>query len=87
MEFGQVIEYNQGKIFIQNHAENETGRLVPDLYLFFKKALYEAKARIRKNVFACLFSVHNVIVLSARCEKLYLIKLRFDRCFSHHRAA
>ena len=86
MEFGQVIEYNKRKIFIQNHAENETGRLVPDLYLFFKKALYEVKASIRKNVFACLFSVHNIIILSARYEKLYLIKLHFDRYFSNHRA-
>ena len=30
--------------FFQYHAENEAGRLVPDLFLFFKKALYEAKA-------------------------------------------
>ena len=28
----------------RNHAENEAGRLVPDLFLFFKKALYELKA-------------------------------------------
>ena len=27
-----------------DHAENETGRLVPDLFLLFKKALYEVKA-------------------------------------------
>ena len=29
--------------FFKNHAENELGRLVPDLF-FFQKALYEAKA-------------------------------------------
>ena len=28
----------------ENHAENEAGRLVPDLFLFLKKALYEVKA-------------------------------------------
>ena len=28
----------------KNHAENEAGGLVPDLFLFFKKALYEVKA-------------------------------------------
>ena len=28
----------------KNHAENEAGRLVPDLFLFFKIALYEIKA-------------------------------------------
>ena len=27
------------------HAENETGRLVPDLILLFRKALYKVKAR------------------------------------------
>ena len=30
--------------FFKNHAENEAWRLVPDLFLFFKKALYEVKA-------------------------------------------
>ena len=30
--------------FFENHAGNEAGRLVPDLFLFFKKALYEVKA-------------------------------------------
>ena len=25
-------------IFFENHAENEIGRLVPDLFLFFRKA-------------------------------------------------
>ena len=28
----------------KNHAENEAGRLVPDIFLFFKKALYKVKA-------------------------------------------
>ena len=36
MKFYQLIDYN--------HAENETGRLVPDLFLFSEKALYEVKA-------------------------------------------
>ena len=30
--------------FFKNNAENEAGRLVPDLFLFFEKALYELKA-------------------------------------------
>ena len=25
--------------FFKNHAENEAGKLIPDLFLFFKKAL------------------------------------------------
>ena len=36
MKFGQLIEYNKRNVFFfKNHAENEAGRLVPDLYLFF----------------------------------------------------
>ena len=30
----------------KNHAENEAGRLVPDLFLYFKKTLCEIKARV-----------------------------------------
>ena len=38
IEFDQLIKYNVRDIFLQkNHAEKETGRLVPDLFLFFKK--------------------------------------------------
>ena len=44
MKFGQVIECNKRNIFFKNHAENEAERLVLDLFLFFKKALYEIKA-------------------------------------------
>ena len=31
-------------LFSENNAESEAGRLVPYLFLFFKKALYEVKA-------------------------------------------
>ena len=41
MKSGQLKQYNK-IFFFKNHAENETERLVPDLFLFFKKALYEA---------------------------------------------
>ena len=43
MKFGQLIEYNKGNNFLQNHAENEAERLVPDLFLLFKKPLYEVE--------------------------------------------
>ena len=44
MKFAQLIEYNKGNILKKKrHAENEAERLVPDLILFFKKALYKAK--------------------------------------------
>ena len=41
MKLGQLIEYNKRNIF----TENEAGRLVPDLFLFFIKASYEVSAR------------------------------------------
>ena len=31
----QAKEYNKRNIFLQNHADNDIGRLVPDLFLFF----------------------------------------------------
>ena len=39
MKFGQLMKYNVRNIFPQNHGE-----LFPDLFLFFEKALYKAKA-------------------------------------------
>ena len=47
MKIGQLIEYNI--FFFKNHAENGLGRLVPDLVLFFKKALYEVKHSMGKS--------------------------------------
>ena len=44
MKFGQLIEYNERGIFFKIYAENETRRLVPGLFLFFKKALNYVKA-------------------------------------------
>ena len=39
---------------------------------------------VLKNIFACLFSIHNRISLS--CHKhVCLSGLRFERYFSHHR--
>ena len=43
MKFDHLIEYTKRSIFFENHAENEIGRLVPDLFLFFRKASYEVK--------------------------------------------
>ena len=38
MKIGHLI------IFFRNHAENETGRLFQNLFLFYKKDLYRVKA-------------------------------------------
>ena len=32
--------------FLKHHAENEAGKLVPDLFLLFKEAWYETKASV-----------------------------------------
>ena len=37
--------------FFTNHAESELGRLVRDLFLFFKKAFYEVKANDQHFIF------------------------------------
>ena len=44
MKFGQVIEYRKINLFFKNQAENEAWQLDSDLFLFFRKALYEIKA-------------------------------------------
>ena len=43
-KFGQVIEYNIGNIFLQKSRRQEARRLVPDLFLYFKKTLYKVNA-------------------------------------------
>ena len=40
MKFVQLIEHPKRNIFLKNYAEHESGKLVPDRFLFFKKALY-----------------------------------------------
>ena len=44
IKFGQLVEYNKRNISQKNNAEREAERLVPDFFLYFKKALYELKA-------------------------------------------
>ena len=43
-KIGQLIEYNKRIFFSKSHAENEAGRLVPNLFLFSKTTLYEVIA-------------------------------------------
>ena len=44
MKLGQIIEYNKRNFCFKNHAENEEGLLVPELFFFKKeKPLYEVK--------------------------------------------
>ena len=44
-KFHSVFFPSQDKYFSsKNNVKNESGRLVPDLFLFLKEALYEVKA-------------------------------------------
>ena len=38
VKFGKLIKCNKISFSFKNHAENETERLVPDLFSFLKKA-------------------------------------------------
>ena len=56
IKFGQVIKHNKRTIFL--HTQNEIGRLISDLFLFFKKTLYEVKPnglQLRFTIFANRF--------------------------------
>ena len=44
LKFTQLTEYNVENIFVKNHAENKAWLLIPDLFFFFKKALYKVIA-------------------------------------------
>ena len=37
LKLGQLIEYKKRNIFFKNYAKIEARKLVPDLFLFFKK--------------------------------------------------
>ena len=40
MKFGDLIQYGVKYLFfMKNYADNEKGKLVPDLFLLLKKAL------------------------------------------------
>ena len=45
MKLGQLIKHNARNIILQKiKQKKEAGRLVSDLFLLFKKALYKVKA-------------------------------------------
>ena len=63
------------------------GKIIRFICLSFARELIfivNSKKNIRKNIFACLFSIHNTISLS-RHEQVYLSGLRFERYFPDHR--
>ena len=44
MKFGQLMNITREIFYFKNNAENESGGLVPDIFLFFNKTLYMVKA-------------------------------------------
>ena len=52
MKFSQLIQSKLKIFFFKNHAENDSGRLVPDLFSFLEKALDEVKANGLKLSFS-----------------------------------
>ena len=52
---------------------------------YFVDYISHGEKAVRKNILACFLSVHNTISLS-RYEQVCLIRLRFERYFSNHRA-
>ena len=56
----------------KNHAENEPGKLVPDLFLFFEKALYKVKVSGQHLNFN-IFGSHGLGQTKANCKKLQTV--------------
>ena len=49
IQFDQLIKYNKKNIFLQNSCRKRRGRLIPILFLFFKKASHEVKAVFKET--------------------------------------
>ena len=71
MKFGHLIEHNKMNIFLQKLCENESVRLVPDLFFIFLKKLY-----IRwKQVDCTLVAIALMsIALNLQCNKNKMCK-------------
>ena len=59
--------------FFKNYAENEAGRLVPDLFLFFKKSFYEVKANGLQLSFNIVRQPLTCHIIKTNCIKLQTI--------------
>ena len=67
MKFGQNITW---EIFLlKNHVQNEAGRLVSDLFLLFKKALFKVKASGQHLNFNILGSHQLGHTIKINCRK------------------
>ena len=73
MKFGQLIEYPKINILFKNYTENEAGKLVPDRFLFFQKALYQVKASGLQLDFSIFRQPSNQHTIETNGLKLYTI--------------
>ena len=73
MKFRQLIDHPKRNIFIENYAENEAGKLVPDPFLFFKKAVYQVKARCLQLDFTIFRQPSTQNTIETNCLKIYAI--------------
>ena len=69
--------------FFKNHAENEAERLVPDLFLCFKKSLYEVRfgrksiihsTTLTWNYLQDKLTEYNFLCLTPKSLKILLVK-------------
>ena len=73
MKFGQLLESNNGNIFLQKSYRKQAGRLVPDLFLFFEKSLSEVKANDLELNFSIFQQSSTRHMIKANCIKLQTI--------------
>ena len=64
------VNIRSGIFFRKNHVENETERLVPDLFLIFRKPLYEVKASGQLLSFNMLWQSSTWTSIKTNCMKL-----------------
>ena len=73
MKFGQLIEHPKRNIFFKTYAENEAQELVPDRFLFFKKALHQVKASGLQLDFTIFRQPSNQHTVDTNCLNIYTI--------------
>ena len=81
---GQVIEYD--RLFFKNFVKNEAKRVLPDLFLFFKKALYELSVSGLQLSFIILqqssswYIIKNKLYKTLNYQSRDIIILLFRKC-------
>ena len=69
-KIAQLARYNMRKFFFKIHAENELVRLVPDLFLFFRKTYMKQKQVVSTLLLKCFGSSSFGHTIKTNCSKL-----------------